>query len=228
MSNDENISPGEVARRAMRETLVSELAKVDLGHLEIDRFLRSLLSESERAVAIIAHSYVEERMKDLFSDALNPEISGGVESLFGALGPLATAHSRVQMAAALYWLSRASYRNLNLLRKIRNKFAHDPFISGFDHQEISNLVNELTDYETPFVKELGLPPPTSLRLKYLARYSLIVGYMITEMASHPKAVRLGLQPEVIRELSYEQLPKSLTEVYEATAGFVQQLLTSPS
>ena len=84
-------------------------------------------------------SYIDERMKDLFTGALNGDIRGGHASLFDTMGPLSTFSARIQMAGTFVLIGKRTYLMLNAIRKIRNEFAHNPFVSGFDDPKIGLL-----------------------------------------------------------------------------------------
>ncbi|MGH8510875.1 MAG: hypothetical protein ACREU8_05700 [Gammaproteobacteria bacterium] len=60
---------------------------------------------------------------------MDPKVA---DDLFGAMGPLASFRQRIAVAYAFGFLSKEDYDNLNLVRRIRNHFAHHPLEASFD------------------------------------------------------------------------------------------------
>jgi hypothetical protein len=176
-------------------------AKITSDHIRADEFrafFEGILAESDRSFAIIAHSYIDERMKELFVAAVNPEITGGPESLFGSLGPLGTSGSRIQMAASLYWVSTRTYRDLSSIRKIRNEFSHNPFISDLSERPIAGLLASMHPTEEPITRSLSrlssTTNPITVAQRFRARVIMTTQYMISEMAVAPMARENGVAP----------------------------------
>lgn len=204
------------------------ISKTALFTEEFERFFLSLHAESDRALAIVTFSYIDEELQRLLVQVLNPNIVGGTKKLFDAHGPLATASSRIELVAALYWIDPRVYKNLRILRKIRNAFAHDPFIPSFDDSQIQDLLNSMIPYEQPLFElrpHLFKPRETiSNRMLYHVRAAITCKFMISEIAICPIAQRLGLDPMMPFARNWESLPESLRLLEKASIGIAFQLI----
>jgi len=149
------MGPTSDDREQQVEALAQELYEVTRGQLlerisesefdaeEMNSFFLGLREESDRALAIVSFSYIDETLKKLIMQQMNPDISEGPASLFEGFGPLASGSARIKLAAALYWISPSLYQGLDLLRKIRNEFAHRPFLKRFDDEKITGYLSTL-------------------------------------------------------------------------------------
>lgn len=116
----------ERAQSAIEEIAKARVEKVQppdwVGLID---FFESLDRESDRAVPILAFAFIDAEFSRLLRETLNPEVSGGVATLFGPLGPLGSASTRFNMAHALHWITNETVEDLHLLRRIRNRLAHE-------------------------------------------------------------------------------------------------------
>ena len=201
--------------------LTEHLAQFSLdssGYLE---FFLSIVNESDRALAIVAFAYVDERLKELFARALNPEISGGTKSLLDGMAPLSASGPRIQMAAALFWLKPSTYKNLDLLRKIRNAFAHESAANELTNSKIRGLVSSMIPMEQPVLDawrgETASPNNIGLRAQFFIRAAITCQCMIAELSAYPVAQRMGMSPKQVFSMGYEALPDEYKELARAAA-----------
>jgi hypothetical protein len=101
--------------------------------------------ESDRGAAILAGSFLENAL-GLFlrSKARDPKIA---DQLFGVMGPLSSFSQRIAVAYAFSFIPEWQYRDLELLRKIRNHFAHHPMDATFTSPEVMQLTAKLSSVE---------------------------------------------------------------------------------
>jgi hypothetical protein len=85
--------------------------------------IKEIREQSDRAAAILAVSFLEDRLAALLQAWLvdEPNI---VSKMFGGSGPLATFLAKIDMGLLLGILEKSRHRELHLIRDIRNKFAH--------------------------------------------------------------------------------------------------------
>jgi len=90
----------------------------------ITAFSKSLKEESDRAKVIITVARIEYlfrlKLKKFYSYGSNK----AHEKLFSANGPFATFSSKVNVAYCSGWIDSDVYHDIEILRKIRNIFAH--------------------------------------------------------------------------------------------------------
>lgn len=97
--------------------------------------INEIREQSDRAAAILAVSFLEDRLAALLQAWLvnDPNI---VSKMFGGSGPLATFSAKIDMALLLGIFGRSRHRELHLIRDIRNKFAHGLEALTFDTPRI--------------------------------------------------------------------------------------------
>ncbi|MEM7803283.1 MAG: DUF4145 domain-containing protein [Pseudomonadota bacterium] len=108
-----------------------------------DRLHRELDRETDRSVAIIAAALVDSALQDLVQGFLIPSKKQDRCILSGYDSPLGTFSAKIDAALQFGLISADLHRDLHLLRKIRNDFAHDPFELTFESAAVSSRVREL-------------------------------------------------------------------------------------
>lgn len=110
---------------------------------EIKNFRSVLTVESDRGCALFASSYLDKALSDLLYCSLIQDSK--IESdLFEGNSPLSTFSSRIKLAYYLGKISAVEKRDLDLIRKIRNDFAHVATPISFDTTAIKNRCKELS------------------------------------------------------------------------------------
>lgn len=105
-------------------------------------FIESLGLESDRAIPVILLAFIDVQMKELIASDLNPTVPGGPRRLLDADSMLGTFGSRVNLCQAVGWISDDTAADLHMLRKIRNKFSHEPRAS-FDDGSVPGWISSL-------------------------------------------------------------------------------------
>ncbi len=114
-------------------------------------FRQTLSAETDRGVALVCAAYLDEELRALLEKTF-VDVPNTVGKLFEGTGPVATFSSRIDLAFATGLLSVESHRALQLIRKIRNDFAHEYGERSFRDQDISARCRELMPLN-PFVDE---------------------------------------------------------------------------
>ena len=113
------------------------------SHLrEFKNFLDELNRETERGAALITAAMIDGLLGDCIRSFLIDH-SDIRPLLDGFNAPLGTLSARVLAGFALGLLSESEYRECQVLRKVRNAFAHDVHVS-FGDQNIKDLCSNLT------------------------------------------------------------------------------------
>jgi DNA-binding MltR family transcriptional regulator len=104
---------------------------------------------SDRALGIIAGSLVEIHLTKLLKQAFITETKVGSkqtaeEEMFRSSGPLGVFSNKINITYLMGLISAELYRDLNIMREIRNRFAHRTEIGSFDHPEISSRCMNFT------------------------------------------------------------------------------------
>jgi hypothetical protein len=103
---------------------------------------RSLLNESDRGCALAGAAFLESALGALLRTYLldDPKVA---DELFAGTGPLATFSARIDLAYALGLVGAHGRRDMHLIRKVRNEFAHEPGTPSFDDAPIAARCREL-------------------------------------------------------------------------------------
>ena len=112
------------------------------------KFLSELRRETDRGCAIVAAAYVDDLLGELLGAYLveNRDVSRQLLSSDDSNAPLGTFGSRILMAHAIGLIPSAECRALRKVKRIRNRFAHDLWLS-FDNPAVSGLCGELAAFQ---------------------------------------------------------------------------------
>ena len=139
----------------------------DETHREI---FDELEKQTDRGAAIIGASLLETRIEEALKiRLLTNKIT---EDLFGASSALGTFSAKINLAYSLRIYGKKTHRELNLIRKIRNEFAHFVKPLNFDSPKIANQCRELW---FPKVVEINGQPlaPQDARAQYLRSINIL-------------------------------------------------------
>lgn len=109
---------------------------------DIWEFRGTLEKESDRGCALIAAAYLDVVLSRLLRAAL-VDNKGVAADLFGHNGALGTFSSRIDLAYMMGYIGEKVRRDLNLIRKIRNNFAHLERPIEFADEKIANWCRDL-------------------------------------------------------------------------------------
>jgi len=147
----------------------------------VDILFREFEGESDRACAILAATLLDTALEALLRARLVPNAST-TDSLFGGpTAPLADFSSRIDMAFRLGLISPQFARDLHIVRRIRNDFAHN--ISGctFEDASVRDRVLALsrsigtTSCHESWLERVGATPK--------GHFELILSWMLWKLRS---------------------------------------------
>jgi DNA-binding MltR family transcriptional regulator len=104
-----------------------------------DGFFIELQDESPRAAVIIASAFLDAQLRAILLNSFVDKKAG--EELLES--DLSTFSSRIKTSYSMGLISESIFHDLNIIRKIRNKFAHQMHGYSFDEPEIVNWCNSL-------------------------------------------------------------------------------------
>ncbi len=103
----------------------------------------ALVEESDRGAAVLAASRFEEFLRVAISERLIDLNEKDQKTIFGPRGLLSEFYRRTNIAYALGYYDRDTLRGLDIIRRIRDRFAHSIEPMGFDHPDIANQCRNL-------------------------------------------------------------------------------------
>ena len=119
---------------------------------EATRYHAELDGESDRAAAILAAAYFEERLRDAIMRKFTDINKTLREKIFTGYGPLSTFSAKIDIARALGIYDQKTYNGLHKIKRIRNMFAHASTPIEFNQQDIADLCRNLTP-KSPLTSE---------------------------------------------------------------------------
>jgi DNA-binding MltR family transcriptional regulator len=105
--------------------------------------LEQFQKESDRAAVILVVSIIDENLETLLKSYLVPNPTAN-DSLFdSATSALSNFSSKIDMAYRIGLISGKFARDLHIVRKIRNSFAHDIYGCNFQNGSVLARIREL-------------------------------------------------------------------------------------
>ena len=219
----------EVAARAIYETSVARVRKL-VSEIELDtEHYKTLFREmredvSDRAVAISIFALFDDLICDTYRRHFNPEIKDGVDGILEGSGFLSTSHNRIKLAAALYWIEKGTYERLNLLRNIRNRFAHHIEAKTFADKKIAGYITsfpKIPEALEGVIVQYGGPPykKLPLRQKFLVQSALLFKDTVFEIIVLPYARMMEVSPGSILG-DREKMPDNLRALMNEAVDMV--------
>lgn len=110
----------------------------DADRLEFSEFIREFQSETDRGAALVGAALLDRRLHSTLAAFFVPgEISARL--LEGGTAPLGTFAARIKATFALGLISQHELHECELIRKVRNEFAHRVHGTTFSDPKISSL-----------------------------------------------------------------------------------------
>jgi hypothetical protein len=106
------------------KTFVEQASPFEADVSLFEQVTSLIVSEEPRVVPVIASSYADDRLEEMFKREIPEGVPGGRSALLSGFGPLARLSQRLQMAFAFGWLSKDLLVEFDHLRKIRNDLSH--------------------------------------------------------------------------------------------------------
>lgn len=211
---------GRAIEEAVVKSVADRLSDRSYDFMKAESFLMSCYNESDRAAPVLVFSFIENAIRELFSLELEVDSDKELDSIFGPFGPLATTSSRIRILSVLGWISKNTAKSLDILRRIRNQFAHDPPAEAFRDSRIESLLGSLPHFEThlfdtEYLRSIGIEvtelPRNDSKTIFLARAAFVFSILFVELSTFPSCRRAGLPANSIlvrRELHPEVVSRA--------------------
>lgn len=111
-----------------------------------DELFEELSKESDRGVVLISASFLEEALEALLRARFHvrhPKSKSSINPLFNGFGPLDNFSAKVSICYATDLIGEWMYRDLVIVRKLRNHFAHSVGAARFDLPKAVQLTERL-------------------------------------------------------------------------------------
>ncbi len=109
-----------------------------------DHFLAEVFGASERAGAIVSAAQIEDTLAEAIKGRLREMNAGDIGVLFSGLAsPLNSFHAKIHLGFALALYDQAVREDLQVVKDVRNRFAHHIPAKSFDDEIIKKLCEKL-------------------------------------------------------------------------------------
>jgi len=139
-------------------------------HEDILGFMEEFEGESDRAAAVLGAAYLDDHLRELIGSFLIDDSTRVDELLKGPLAPLGSFASRISASYCMGLMSKNEYNDLQIIREIRNRFAHELHGVSFSDAWVKNKCAELELAKA--MKPLPGSPPGA-REQFTAALSLL-------------------------------------------------------
>lgn len=126
--------------RNFRELAKSDPKLEDLEALEAELYTPG----NDRATAVLFGSFVDTSLERLLASKMRKDMNSEQRgAIFGLNGALGTFSSRIALAYGLALIGPISYGDLELIRELRNQFAHSRMTFNFDTSAVATVIAQL-------------------------------------------------------------------------------------
>jgi mannitol operon repressor len=126
-------------------------------------FMKEFQDETDRGASLVGAALLDKQLLDLLhSHFLDKKESK--ELLEGGSAPLGTFSGRIKASYCLGLITDLEHSELQLIRKIRNEFAHQTHGLAFQNEKIASLCSHLRD-RMPDAGEKGIE--RTIRAKFI-------------------------------------------------------------
>jgi mannitol operon repressor len=165
---------------------------MEIDPKQFQLIIDAIREESDRAAAVLGAATVDALLSELLVRAMKPDSS---KKLFESNGAFATFSAKIEAAYAFGLIGTLEYRDLHLVRKIRNDFAHAfNHELSFETEAIANRTRELSLLKC-------IPEDHSLRNGVndtsRLRFEFNVGIIVTVLQWRMSTLRPATEPKAV-------------------------------
>jgi DNA-binding MltR family transcriptional regulator len=108
-----------------------------------------LIDESDRGAAIVGAALLEDDLvsmlkKNMLLDTMSQK---QVKDIFDLSGPLSNFSAKISISLAFGFIDKTTFNDLQIVRKLRNKFAHSSGHLSFDDAEVKAQMGNMHCYK---------------------------------------------------------------------------------
>jgi hypothetical protein len=203
---------------------------------KIKAVFEDALAASDREAAIIIFALIDDIATEFFRERLTGKVPNGVEQAFlTGNGLLASGYNKILLLAGLEWIRIETYRELNLIRRVRNEFAHHVEYRAFGDSPIRDYIESMDQSDlsvTQVLREQEFPSRLSdqpLVLKIVD--DLFAGGLSSRakflIRSCLATARMAQDIEIIQAAVFHRVdPRSLAAGFDSLPDNIKDLMRS--
>lgn len=155
------------------------MKKLETEVKELSEFLKEFNKESDRGGVLIAASYLDEILGEILK-VFMVETKEAQEMIFGFNAPIGAFSARIKAAYSFALIEENEFKELNIIRKIRNEFGHSWKQVTFEDQKINSLCNNL-----PWLGPKEMEEESNSK----ARFNFSVAILLTDLMWRKRLVK---------------------------------------
>lgn len=136
---------------------------------EISAFIEEFKSQTDRGAAIVAAAALDDALAHAIQTRFVSLSNRQTESLFGRMRPLSSFSAKIELGAAIGLYDQNLRGALNMVRDVRNHFAHHIGQTGFNDPSVAKLVLSAR----PPMLPKDSPPRAIFDLAFLVAFMLL-------------------------------------------------------
>ena len=171
-----------------------------LNNQDFFRFAKEFLNESDRAAVILGASMIDEQLYQILKKYF-PYVPENKDKLLLNHGALYYMYSRNQMVYRLGFIKRGMYNTIEVIRAIRNAFAHELMECSFKSPQIIKLVDKFPANIKNSVSIKNMMKTLTTQKPSLSGPSLLVRAIISYIIEILQVIQLFIKP-LKRENNY--------------------------
>jgi DNA-binding MltR family transcriptional regulator len=175
---------------------------------DVFAFRHTLNGETDRGCALMATAYLDDQLARLLRAYFADDVKAADELLENADGPLASFSGKIKLSYLLGLIGPSAKRELDLVRRVRNDFAHVHTPMSFDDDSMANRCRELTVH--------NLFPTAAPRTIFLRTVMGLLAVVHARLytTSHAQAAKdVNPSPELKRDV--KDLAEAMAKIFTA-------------
>ena len=117
-------------------------SRIEIDFQQWSRFFNEFRSESDRGATILASVWIEHLLERKLKALFTAGNSKTRQKLYSLNGPFSSFSSKILAVYSLGWIDSDIYDDINLVRRIRNVFAHKLHGIDLESPKIRKLIDE--------------------------------------------------------------------------------------
>jgi DNA-binding MltR family transcriptional regulator len=196
---------------------LNDMMSADVGAGDLQEIVAEIRQTSDRTAAIVLGSLVEWTVEQRVLAALPRHDDKTAERLLARDGPLSGFYAKNQMGYALGAYDETILRQLEIIRKMRNVFAHSVLPIHFETQEIIDQVKKL---HTGFLRH---PIELADLSEYRRTFTVISTRIVTYLRFNSVGLKLDLYKQVLEAVHQASPDKVPREILDPIVDVVEKL-----
>lgn len=104
----------------------------------ISKVKHTIDKETDRGCVLVSSAFIDLILEKLLAEKMTFSSKNDKKDIFGVNGPLGNFSSKIKLAGALEIIDKRTVDNINIVRKIRNSYAHD-----FSEKSLDNYKEDI-------------------------------------------------------------------------------------